>query len=108
MSQLCRNASVAGVVYNGVVLSPNLLQCEEQGAFIDLIQGLRESEEDVYRVFARVSSSTFDWLLELITCIITKQHAVFIWSISSSEHLTRDQKALFLLARSYDALRRNS
>ena len=55
-----------------------------------------------------VSSSTFDLLLELIKCIITKQHAVFIWSISSSEHLTRDQKALFLLARSYDALRHNS
>ena len=52
MSQLCRNASVAGVVYNGVVPSRNLLQLEEQGAFIDLIQGLRESEEDVYRVFA--------------------------------------------------------
>ena len=62
VSQLCRNASVAGVVYNDAVLSPNLLQCEEQGAFIDL----RESEEDVYRVFARASSSTFDWLLELI------------------------------------------
>ena len=34
MSQLCRNASVAGVVYNGVVPSRNLLQREEQGAFI--------------------------------------------------------------------------
>ena len=66
VSQLCRNASVAGVVYNGVVPSRNLLQREEQGAFIYLIQGLRESEEGVYRVFARVSSSTFDWLLELI------------------------------------------
>ena len=108
MTQLCRNASVAGVVYNGVVPSRNLLQREEQGAFIDLIQGLRESEEGVYRVFARVSSSTFDWLLELIKSTITKQHAVFLWSISPSEQLTRDQKTQFLLARSYDALRRNS
>ena len=82
MTQLCRNASVAGVVYNGVVPSRNLLQREEQVAFIDLIQGLRESEEGVYRVFARVSSSTFDWLLELIKSTITKQHAVFLWSIS--------------------------
>ena len=61
--------------------SPNLLQREEQGAFIDLIQGLRQSEEGIYRVFARVSSSTFDWLLELIKSTITKQHAVFISSI---------------------------
>ena len=68
MSQLCRNASVAGVVYNGVVPSRNLLQREELGAFI---QGLRESEAGVYRVFARVSSSTFDWLLELIKSTIT-------------------------------------
>ena len=48
----------------------------------DVIQGLRESEEGVYRVFARVSSSTFDWLLELIKSTITKQHAVYLWSIS--------------------------
>ena len=82
MTQLCRNASVAGVVYNGVIPSPNLLQREEQGAFIDLIQGLRENQEGVYRVFARVSSSTFDWLLELMKSTITKQHAVFLWSIS--------------------------
>ena len=33
---------------------------------------------------------------------------MFLWSILPSEQLTRDQKALFLLARSYDALRRNS
>ena len=33
---------------------------------------------------------------------------MFLWSISLSEQLTRDHKALFLLARSYDALRRNS
>ena len=32
---------------------------------------------------------------------------MFLWSISPSGQLTRDQKALFLLARSYDALRRN-
>ena len=43
VTQLCRNASVAGVVYNGVVPSTNLLQREEQGPFIDLIQGLREN-----------------------------------------------------------------
>ena len=48
----------------------------------DVIQGLRESEEGVYRVFARVSSSTLDWLLELIKSTITKQHAVYLWSIS--------------------------
>ena len=48
MSQLSRNASVAGVVYNGVVPSRNLLQREEQGAYIDVIQGLRESGEGVY------------------------------------------------------------
>ena len=84
LSQLCRDASVAGVVgpIQWVVPSPKLLQREEQGAFIDLIQGLRGSEEGVYRVFARVSSSTFDWLLELIKSTITKQHAVFLWSIS--------------------------
>ena len=40
--------------------------------------------------------------------IITKQHTVRLWSISPSEQLTRDQKELFLLSRSYDALRRNS
>ena len=61
-----------------------------------------------YRVFARVSSSTFDWLLELIKSIISYQHAVFLWSMSPSEQLTRDWKAPFLLARSYDALIRNS
>ena len=97
MSQLCRNASVARVVYNGIVPFPDLINREEQGAFIDLMLGLRESGEGVYRVFARVSSSTFDWLLELIQSIITKQHAVFLWSISHSEQLTRDQKTQFLL-----------
>ena len=41
VTQLCWNANVAGVV-QWVVPSPNLLQCEDQGAFIDLIQGLGE------------------------------------------------------------------
>ena len=31
---------------------------------------------------------------------------MFLWSMLPSEQLTRDQKALFLLARSYDALNR--
>ena len=38
------------------------------------LQGLGGSKEDVYRDFARVPTSNFDWLLEQIKYIITKQH----------------------------------
>ena len=69
---------------------PNLLQRDEQGAFIDLIQGLRESWQEGYRNFAGVRSST-EWLLVLIQYIITKQHTMFICSVSPSEQLTRGQ-----------------
>ena len=48
-----RERSRGGIQW--VVPSPKLLQREEQGAFIDLIQGLRGSGDGVCRVFARVS-----------------------------------------------------
>ena len=86
---------------------PHLLLHEWQGAFIDLIQALQESEEDVYRNFTCVPSSILDWLFELIIPIIIKEDTVFLWSISPSEQLPRDEKALFLLVRSYDTLRCN-
>ena len=85
MSHRRKNVSVARVVYNGLSLQnivvPHLLQRDEQsiGAFVDLIQGLRESWEAFYRNFARLSPCTIDWLLELIKCIITRQHTVLLW-----------------------------
>ena len=68
-------------------VAPHLLEREEQGAFVTLIPGLRESEKEIYRNFTRMPSSVFDWLLALISPTIIKQHTVFRSPISPAEQL---------------------
>ena len=89
------------------MIASHLLQCVERGAFIDLGTQYRDCVK-VRKNCIGISLVCLRLDARADKKIITKQHTMFLWSILSSEQLTRDQKALFLLARSYDALRRNS
>ena len=68
-------------------VAPHLLEREEQGAFVTLIPGLRESEKEIYRNFTRMPSSVFDWFV--VACPDKSDHYQATHSVSFANITSR-------------------